>query len=788
MRFKIIPSFLITLLLTCCSPPASPEVTSLPTEILTNGTQTEILASADDAIVVINTASSGPGSLRKALLDAKSGDTITFDPEVFPPDAPSTIYVIDQEMPGIKIDNLTLDASNAGVILDGSQLEGDWIAGLQIISSNDVRIMGLQISHFPGPGIAISGNSTHNVIGGDRNLGAGPWGQGNLLSNNIVGLDIASKGTHLNTITGNLIGVDLEGSHWLGNEGYGIHVWEGSSENTIGPDNIIKYNDGYGVYLDPGVYDQNTVIDNQIYGNAIGIGWPEMTALFDFDLAGGTVVGAACPGCKVEIYSTSGWSEELEGLVFEGEITADEYGVFSFDKGESLTGPYLTAKTTNLNSRASRYYSFPLTSGTEFNLVIQAGNEHPRRQYLLEPPPELSDNHLANQYDSISSFGDFSDFTYIYSQGLTRARISLAGIEPDLVDWNKPEFSFSQSQEEHFSRLAEHDIIVTYVLMFWDKETYPDGEGAPCARFKTEEEVERWLEYVRFTVEHLKDHVKYFEIWNEPDIENFCPKWIMLDDYINLIKRTAPVIREVAPEAKIVIGGVSKTYYPGAQNYLFGLLRPDVMPLVDVISFHPLYGESPKYNHERDYYYNYPNFLQLIMDTAVANGFDGEYHADEVGWSPQPAGGQSGEFSFPETNKYFLRAVMLHRGMGVDLGLRGGYYTTRRVTNLMAGVEPSELPLEINSRAGRIMSYTFNTAEGDRLIAVWTNGVAVDHDPGVIATITIPDLTASEVSIIDLMNNLEQELIFENGEGDLVIKDLLVRDYPLVIRLAGEAH
>jgi hypothetical protein len=787
MRFKLIPFFLIPLLLTCCSPPASPEATSPPIEILTTSTPTEVLASVDGAIVVNNTASSGPGSLRQALLDAQYGDTITFDPGVFPPDTPATIYVIDQEMPGINIDNLTLDASNAGVILDGSQLEGDWIAGLQIISSSHVRIMGLQLSHFPGPGIAISGNSTHNVIGGDRNLGTGPWGQGNLLSNNIVGLDIASEGTLLNTITGNLIGVDLEGSHWLGNEGYGIHVWEGSHENTIGSDNIIKYNDEYGIYLDPGVYDQNTVIDNQIYGNAIGIGYPEMTALFDFDLAGGTVAGAACPDCRIEIYSTSSWGVELEGSVLEGETTADENGVFSFDKGEPFTGPYLTARTTNLNGRASRYYTFPLTSGTEFNLVMQAGNALPRQQYLLEAPPELADNHLANQYDSISSFGDYSDFTYIYSQGLTRARISLAGIEPDLVDWNKPEFSLSQSQEEHFTRLAEHDIIVTYVLMFWDKETYPNGEGAPCARFKTEEEVERWLEYVRFTVEHLKDRVKYFEIWNEPDIENFCPKWIMLDDYINLIKRTAPVIREVAPEAKIVIGGVSKTYYPGAQNYLFGLLRPDVMPLVDVISFHPLYGESPKYSHERDYYYNYPNFLQRIMDTAVTNGFDGEFHADEVGWSSQPMGGQSGEFSFIETNKYFLRAVMLHRGLGIDLGLRGGYYTTRRVTTLMAGVEPAEFPVEINSQASLIMSYTFNTAEGDRLIAVWTNGVAIDHDPGVTAAITIPGFTASDVSVIDLLNNLEQNLVFEDVEGNLVIENLLVRDYPLVIRLAGEA-
>ena len=72
--------------------------------------------------------------------------------------------------------------------------------------------MGLQISRFPGPGIAISGNSSHNVIGGDRGLGDGPYGQGNLLSNNVIGVDLATDGTMLNTVTGNLIGTDLGGS------------------------------------------------------------------------------------------------------------------------------------------------------------------------------------------------------------------------------------------------------------------------------------------------------------------------------------------------------------------------------------------------------------------------------------------------------------------------------------------------------------------------------------------------------------------------------------------------
>ena len=44
-------------------------------------------------IIVTSTSESGPGTLRHALLDARSGDTITFDSSAFPPGAPATIYL-----------------------------------------------------------------------------------------------------------------------------------------------------------------------------------------------------------------------------------------------------------------------------------------------------------------------------------------------------------------------------------------------------------------------------------------------------------------------------------------------------------------------------------------------------------------------------------------------------------------------------------------------------------------------------------------------------------------------
>ncbi|MBC8422446.1 MAG: right-handed parallel beta-helix repeat-containing protein, partial [Chloroflexi bacterium] len=71
-------------------------------------------------LIVTSTADSGPGTLRQALLDAGNGDTITFDPAVFPPGSPATIALTSGQLPDLDDGNVTIDASDAGVILDAS--------------------------------------------------------------------------------------------------------------------------------------------------------------------------------------------------------------------------------------------------------------------------------------------------------------------------------------------------------------------------------------------------------------------------------------------------------------------------------------------------------------------------------------------------------------------------------------------------------------------------------------------------------------------------------------------
>ncbi len=165
--------------------------------------------------------------------------------------------------------NVTIDASDAGVILDGSRVVDEFANGLEIVSNGNT-IQGLQFTNFPpGVGIRLGHGAQYNTIGGDRSIGLGPIGQDNLMSYGDLGINIYGEGTSFNTIVGNLIGTDTAGRNDWGNNGAGIGIGDGASHNIIGPDNIIAYNDDYGINMARESIDFNWSVGNTITGNSI---------------------------------------------------------------------------------------------------------------------------------------------------------------------------------------------------------------------------------------------------------------------------------------------------------------------------------------------------------------------------------------------------------------------------------------------------------------------------------------------------------------------------------------
>ena len=738
-------------------------------------------------------------------MDATAGDIIIFDSTAFPPKNP-VVIALKSGLPPITQGYMTLDASNAGIILDGSQAGGNWTPGIEIVSEHNL-IQGLQVVHFTGPGILLNPPARFNIIGGDRNIGAGPLGQGNLFSDTSDGVGI--KGSD-NVITGNLIGTDVTGSGKMGNRAPGIFLEENASRNVIGPDNIIAYNgtSGYsgGIEIRSLHANANIITANNIRGNtAPGIYYNINDAargtystppiILDFDFAAGTAQGMTCPNCNVEIFSTSA----SDGEVFEGSVAADQNGSFSFKKGQGFAGPSLTATSRSADGNTTEF-SAP-TLETQRVLIFQEGNGLPRDILKSKPASELDDNRIGQLFDKLYLNEGLQGILNSEIVGLGTKYVKLtiteaealttAGTQEEPVRWDIPEFSFDPEQEEFITNLAKNGVTVDYILTFWDKANHPQGWQPAVSRFKTQEEIDHYLEYVRFIVNHFKGRVSSYEIWNEPN--NTMPlQWIQPDEYINLVRQTVPVIRAEDPEAKIVIGGTTGLSNPDSQAYLFTLLESDIMPLVDVFTWHPFYADSPEYNSA--YYYAYPSLVSQIKSTAVAHGFDGEYRADEVLYrSPDCFWCAPNDFlnSNVTAAKYYARGIILNLGMDVGVGVAGSssvrreqYTVVQNLCTLMAGARPDSISLDIQSQATNIKSYGFTLPNGDNLLTLWNDGQAVDTDPGIPSTLIISGYAGWKATGIDVLNGIEQGLISTNENGNMVIRDFLLKDYPIIIRLS----
>jgi len=257
-------------------------------------------------IVVTTPADSGTGSLREAMQQANSDgapSVITFDPGL----AGGTISLATA-LPGLSEDATEIDGDLDDDCVPDIAVNGNWIPnadGLDV-NSNGNRIAGLAIHSFDCPG-----------CGGDLIL-------------------IANASSNL--IECNHLGTDLSGTVPLGTQTYGVKIVGGASGNIV-RDNRILYN-GTGV----GIYEGSS--DNTIGpGNEIAFGGRGVD--IDEDDLGGFPDFVALTPDAVQAFATIDFSDDCAGFHQSGEPTLfDGLGhPFTEDFGMRLTGDLTLSAT-----------------------------------------------------------------------------------------------------------------------------------------------------------------------------------------------------------------------------------------------------------------------------------------------------------------------------------------------------------------------------------------------------------------------------------------------------------
>jgi hypothetical protein len=369
------------------SPTAGAATTSVPgdaTVILENGATIVVNSTADieardGALTLREAMRLANGELEVAGLDSteadnvrgpsglQSTDTITFEPSVFPPDAPATIS-LTSTLPALSSGGDSLIGSG-GVVIDGGNQgfdcfrvdsDGNAIKGLQLQSCRTAIVVGDSAEgtviggpaegdrniigpndgvgiEIDGDGSVVQGNylgtdvtgtvSRSNAMegiwiapGGENNIiGGSKPGEGNLVAgNNLFGISIDGAGATGNVVMGNYVGVDVTGKVALKNR-YGVVLAGGAHDNTIGGKepgeaNIISGNQSAGMLIRGSGTNGNTII-----GNLIGTGpsgdekLGQGTGIWILDGPQGNIVGGTAEG-EGNVIANSG----IVGITIEG--------------------------------------------------------------------------------------------------------------------------------------------------------------------------------------------------------------------------------------------------------------------------------------------------------------------------------------------------------------------------------------------------------------------------------------------------------------------------------------
>jgi parallel beta-helix repeat protein len=128
-------------------------------------------------------------------------------------------------------------------------------------------------------GVAVAYEAKFNVIGTNGD-GTADADEKNIISGNtIYGIAVTNTGTNSNTVAGNYVGVDANGTAVLPNA-HGIYIGASAQSNTIGTDsdgtsdtlerNIVSGNSLFGVYVTGSLTSNNTVAGNYIGTDANG--------------------------------------------------------------------------------------------------------------------------------------------------------------------------------------------------------------------------------------------------------------------------------------------------------------------------------------------------------------------------------------------------------------------------------------------------------------------------------------------------------------------------------------
>jgi hypothetical protein len=220
------------------------------------------------------------------------------------------------------------------------------------------------------------------------------------------------------------------------------------------------------------------------------------------------------------------------------------------------------------------------------------------------------------------------------------------------------------------ARNLEPWICLCYGNPVYTPHAAPVFGAVGCPPIETEEEKEAWRNYVAATVARYRGKVRYFEVWNEPDMKySWKHSWDVdvhvpnAEEYGRFCVDTANVIHATNPDAKVIGLAISHSY---DLTYISTAFQQGLADCIDAVAFHvyavddalrPVFIKNLRALVDQ---YN-PNIELIQGEAGAQTRGDGAGAMHSCAWTPE------------KQTKYLLRGTLHDLACNVKFS---SYFTT----------------------------------------------------------------------------------------------------------------
>lgn len=298
------------------------------------------------------------------------------------------------------------------------------------------------------------------------------------------------------------------------------------------------------------------------------------------------------------------------------------------------------------------------------------------------------------------------------------------------IEQSKGKYNWS-NMDNYIKKAIDKGVEVIMPLGLINSLYRTTDDNGNTVTMGSDEEISAFVKYALALAKRYPQITKY-EIWNEPNANNFWPAAPNVENYIKMLKAVSTALKSINPDIEIIVGVTSNSeentptedesyWCINWKEFITDLLAEDVQSYYDAVSIHTYYNNLTRADSASK-----AHIKEITELVESMGGFKKIYMTE--------TGAYSGPYSYSKTEHAKAREIVRQFAIGDQYKLDGTWvynfvnsgtnkYNSEHnygsVTNVEAGLRPMKAYYAVKEYLSRIdgMVYLGKTALTDKISA-----------------------------------------------------------------------